>query len=260
MKNFLGKVSLSFTQKRDRSVVVDLRSDCDIVASTKLFEYVCKQVSDSVLAFLELQTPEFFSNKPHIFTINTTDLDYIPIQHSSQDTVGGVLKRVSSQFGKPVVAENIYVCHNKEGDFIGSYTHNTLPSSSEHTFVAKRAGIASLKCDCTGGFETDLKRFGDLIALQAVADPNFCTLDEFMSLKLLKYEEFNHMLTNLSDSVNKLKRPTDTKISQVKWTPINANTTVKEALEVVKFLNIPEISINALLYINAGKESVLVNK
>ncbi|UKJ90017.2 putative GTP/GDP exchange factor for ARF [Theileria orientalis] len=241
-----GRIAVLSDKITDRTVAVELKTDCDIVASTHLFETVARRLVTSVFEYLEDKSREYSSINTNIFKISPSDLDSIPIQDSEEDTLRNFLNRTSSQFGKPLVVENIYVCEAKLDEVVGSYTHKSVYSSTSKEVVGTRLGLVNLSHKEIS--KAHLKKLADLIALQAVGDPNYSSMEEFLSLNLLKYDQFNNLLSEVSKSLN------------VEWIEINPKTTVREALESVKTQKISEIKINAILYMNSGKNTILLNE
>ncbi|UVC50089.1 hypothetical protein MACK_003954 [Theileria orientalis] len=241
-----GRISVLSDKTGNKTVAVELKTDCDIVASTQLFETVARKLVTSVFEYLEDRSREKSEKNTHIVKISPSDLDSIPIQDSKEDTLRNLLNRTSSQFGKPLVVENIYVCEAKADEVIGSYTHKSVNSSTSKEIVGTRVGLVKLSHKEIS--KEHLKRVADLIALQAVGDPNYSSMEEFLSLNLLKYDQFKNVLSEVSKSLN------------VEWIEINPKATVREALESVKTQKISEIKIKAILYMNSGKNTILLNE
>ncbi|BAM41682.1 likely GTP/GDP exchange factor for ARF [Theileria orientalis strain Shintoku] len=241
-----GRIAVLTDKTSRRTVAVELKTDCDIVASTQLFESVARKLVKSLVEYLEKRSIDNSGERTHIVKINPGELDSIPIEDSKEDTLRNLLNRTSSQFGKPLVVENIYACEAKVDEVIGSYTHKSVQSSTSKEIVGTRVGLVTVRNKEIS--KAHLKQLADLIALQAVGDPNYSSMEEFLSLNLLKHDQFNKVLSEVSKQLN------------VERIEINPKATLREALESVKTQKIPEIKVNAILYINSGKSTIVVNE
>ncbi|AFZ81716.1 hypothetical protein BEWA_011340 [Theileria equi strain WA] len=249
-----GKIAVYEPSVGNISASVELKCNCSFVSSSNNFVNLCTTICKSIVRSINREYKDIScQNGKILYTDSERVNDILAYQNTNSEddhiTIEALLKRISSQFGTNIILDNVMSWKNTANSTFGTYIHQK--GCFDGVFLGNRISVIGVTYDSDKTtLRQPLREIADLLAMQLVACPLIqigennkeCNqdllIDLFMNQTIIKFDELNAILTQLSN--DKL------------YPPINSETKVYEVIKIIGSIISSPFKVESLAYIHSG--------